>query len=418
MRPARAPLREKWQARARGYASQAQDQLAVAWRKLIEAGETSTAQTPANPVPALAPPAETAAGEPLSARLQELESVFSPTTHSSAHPRELSEQPQFQEAVALLKAPGVPLDTVLQYALGANWALASAALAALKQRAGRRAGRRRDRAPFRQALSLADALRARVFRRRAAAAADRCAAAGCKGLVVRQCRHSDAVSRLLCRARATGRRAAVWRRRAAGCGGRDRQSLARAHLAPLREGVDQSPAQPAADDHRPGIPHLVRALLEGRQGHAGAGGARAVARRLDGSGGDFAGGAGAFAAGQRRASRGQDLVPAAAGQAPGSQRLDRVRGQRRRSDGGPEMVRRARGPHPAGAARAGRDEESHLVHSRHPADRTLRHASGPGRQHPRPDPAGHHRGAPGDLDGSLARQHRAACCACGRPCAA
>ena len=134
MRPARAPLREKWQARARGYASQAQDQLAVAWRKLIEAGETSTAQTPASPVPTLAPPAEAAAGEPLSARLQELESVFSPTTHSSAHPRELSEQPQFQEAVALLKAPGVPLDTVLQYALGANWALASAALAALKQR--------------------------------------------------------------------------------------------------------------------------------------------------------------------------------------------------------------------------------------------------------------------------------------------
>ena len=134
MRPARAPLREKWQARARGHASQAQEQLASAWRKLIEAVETPTGETPATPAPALASPAEPAAGEPLSARLQELENVFSPTTHSAAHPRELGEQPQFVEAVGLLTAPGVPLDTVLQYALGANWALASAALAALRQR--------------------------------------------------------------------------------------------------------------------------------------------------------------------------------------------------------------------------------------------------------------------------------------------
>ena len=117
-----------------GYAAQAQDQLAAAWRKLIEAGETSAAQTPASPLLPSHPRREAAAGEPLSARLQEFENVFSPTTHSAAHPRELSEQPQFLEAVALLKAPGVPLDTVLQYALGANWALACAALAALKQR--------------------------------------------------------------------------------------------------------------------------------------------------------------------------------------------------------------------------------------------------------------------------------------------
>ena len=42
MRPARGPLRAKWQAQARDYASQAQHQLASAWRKLIEAGETPT----------------------------------------------------------------------------------------------------------------------------------------------------------------------------------------------------------------------------------------------------------------------------------------------------------------------------------------------------------------------------------------
>lgn len=112
MRPARGPLRAKWQAQARDYASQAQDRLAAAWRKLVEAGETSTVETPAAPVPTLAPPVETAAGEPLSARLQELETVFSPTAHSAAHPRELGDQPQFVEAVGLLKAPGVPLDKI------------------------------------------------------------------------------------------------------------------------------------------------------------------------------------------------------------------------------------------------------------------------------------------------------------------
>ena len=141
-RPERAPLRAKWQARARGYASQAQSRFADAWRRLAEAGETPA--EPAMPVPVLAPPA--AAGESLSVRLQALESVFGPTAHSAAHPRELAEQPQFLEAVALLKAPEVALDTVLQYAVGANWALGCAALAALNERAdGPQATRERRR---------------------------------------------------------------------------------------------------------------------------------------------------------------------------------------------------------------------------------------------------------------------------------
>ena len=79
----------------------------------------------------------TAADTSLSARLHGLEAVFSPLASNLAHPRELEDQQQFAEAVKLLEDPGVPLDTVMQYALGANWPLACAGLAALRKRADR-----------------------------------------------------------------------------------------------------------------------------------------------------------------------------------------------------------------------------------------------------------------------------------------
>jgi ATP-dependent Clp protease ATP-binding subunit ClpC len=78
-----------------------------------------------------------AAAASLSAHLHELEGVFSPLASNYAHPRELESQPQFAEAVKLLADAAVPLDTVMQYALGANWPLACAGLAALTQRADR-----------------------------------------------------------------------------------------------------------------------------------------------------------------------------------------------------------------------------------------------------------------------------------------
>ena len=68
-----------------------------------------------------------AAATSLSTRLHSLEAVFSPLASNLAHPRELEDQSQFAEAVRLLQDPGVPLDTVMQYALGANWPLACAA---------------------------------------------------------------------------------------------------------------------------------------------------------------------------------------------------------------------------------------------------------------------------------------------------
>jgi ATP-dependent Clp protease ATP-binding subunit ClpC len=68
----------------------------------------------------------------LAAELHALENAFAPFGASSAHPRELVDHPQFTQAVALLF--DVPLETVMQYALGANWALSCAGLAALNER--------------------------------------------------------------------------------------------------------------------------------------------------------------------------------------------------------------------------------------------------------------------------------------------
>ena len=94
--------------------------------------------------------------------------------------------------------------------------------------------------------------------------------------------------------------------------------------------------------------------------------------------------------------------------------LDRLRSQRRRPDGGAAVVRPARGAHPAHHRGAGRLQEAHLVHPRHSADRAQRHASGPGREHPRPDPS-RHRGRPPDrVDRGLGGGHARASCGCGR----
>jgi ATP-dependent Clp protease ATP-binding subunit ClpC len=91
------------------------------------------------PAAAQAPPdtATTAAAASLSAHLHSLEAVFAPLASNYAHPRELEGQQQFAEAVRQLEDLGVPLDTVMQYALGANWPLACVGLAALKRRPDR-----------------------------------------------------------------------------------------------------------------------------------------------------------------------------------------------------------------------------------------------------------------------------------------
>src|SRR4029077_10795598 len=67
----------------------------------------------------------------LSSRLHEFDAQFAPFASNSAHPRELSDQPAFKQAVALLASPKVPLDTVMQYVQGVSWTLACARPAAL-----------------------------------------------------------------------------------------------------------------------------------------------------------------------------------------------------------------------------------------------------------------------------------------------
>jgi ATP-dependent Clp protease ATP-binding subunit ClpC len=91
---------------------------------------------PAKPAPADATPA-VPLEEPLTAKLRRLEAAFLPSADQAAHPREFLDEPSFQEAAALLKDDAVPLKTVLQYALGMNWGLSCAGLAALAGRADR-----------------------------------------------------------------------------------------------------------------------------------------------------------------------------------------------------------------------------------------------------------------------------------------
>jgi ATP-dependent Clp protease ATP-binding subunit ClpC len=82
------------------------------------------------------PAAEASAPEPatLTARLHRLEGTFAAYSANYAHPRELEDQAGFKEAAALLADAAVSLEVVSQYALGSNWALSCAALAALGQR--------------------------------------------------------------------------------------------------------------------------------------------------------------------------------------------------------------------------------------------------------------------------------------------
>jgi ATP-dependent Clp protease ATP-binding subunit ClpC len=86
----------------------------------------------------LPPPAGPASIEPapteLGARLFPLRQSIESFGDSSAHPREIAAHDAFKQAVALLADASVPADVVLEYALGANWAMSCAAMAALASR--------------------------------------------------------------------------------------------------------------------------------------------------------------------------------------------------------------------------------------------------------------------------------------------
>ena len=72
-----------------------------------------------------------------SQRLQQLSEPVAAIAESSAHPRDLLENASFREAVSIFQSESVPLKLVIDYVVGANWPLATAACAALTARADR-----------------------------------------------------------------------------------------------------------------------------------------------------------------------------------------------------------------------------------------------------------------------------------------
>jgi ATP-dependent Clp protease ATP-binding subunit ClpC len=73
----------------------------------------------------------------LSTQLHALEGAIQTFSQSLSHPAEFRELAEFKQAVQLLRNPDVSLQTVMQYAIGVNWALNCVALAALEERADR-----------------------------------------------------------------------------------------------------------------------------------------------------------------------------------------------------------------------------------------------------------------------------------------
>ena len=99
---------------------------------------TPTPEPQPEPAPTPESEPEPFAGAPevssLTVKLHSLASDFEAFGDNSAHPRDLAQHAQFKEAVALLVDLAVPVETVQQYATGANWGLSCAALVALAQR--------------------------------------------------------------------------------------------------------------------------------------------------------------------------------------------------------------------------------------------------------------------------------------------
>ena len=86
--------------------------------------------TPAPPQPA--PPRE--AEPPRGETLQDLAQALQPAYEASAHPQDLESDPAFQRGAAWLADPGVQLEHVVNYCVGANAQLAAMAAEALARR--------------------------------------------------------------------------------------------------------------------------------------------------------------------------------------------------------------------------------------------------------------------------------------------
>jgi ATPase family associated with various cellular activities (AAA) len=122
----RIPAARNWDLRAT--AGRLRTLLADARKAWQARTVTTTLQTETTPQQQVEAPVS------LSSQLHALEGAIQAFSQNLSHPAEFRDLGEFKQAVALLRNPDVPLQTVMQYAVGVNWALNCVALAALEQR--------------------------------------------------------------------------------------------------------------------------------------------------------------------------------------------------------------------------------------------------------------------------------------------
>src|SRR5262245_37733909 len=107
-------------------------------RKTVQQPSAAHVSTPVVTPPVAIPPPVAPAPKPELSRgeaIAALQSQVEAAGAASSHPRDMQHNAAFRQAVELLAAADTPLDLTLGYALGANWEMACAALAALPARA-------------------------------------------------------------------------------------------------------------------------------------------------------------------------------------------------------------------------------------------------------------------------------------------
>jgi ATP-dependent Clp protease ATP-binding subunit ClpC len=108
----------------------------LAWRpRRTDPPPTQVSPADASPAgpPEPANQLSTADSEPVVTIVLRLSDALERLGDKSSHPREMPHWPEFQQAVAAFARPDAPIELLHQYACGANWPLACAALAALPQ---------------------------------------------------------------------------------------------------------------------------------------------------------------------------------------------------------------------------------------------------------------------------------------------
>ena len=203
----------------------------------------------------------------LSAQLHALEGAIQTFSQSLSHPAEFRELAEFKQAVQLLRNPDVSLQTVMQYAVGVNWALNCVALAALEERPDRGQAAPDVVAHFDKLAPFAMYFALHLF-----LVADPRPPSGAPAAGAREWWTENPViprhlPRILPGARAARRRAGVRpvHRQRARCHAARGAQLPVAPQPALCRPPARCPAGPAAArQHRPRVPDLLRPLL-GRQ---------------------------------------------------------------------------------------------------------------------------------------------------------